>query len=262
MKRYIVSPSGVIDAEKLLNNTIIKRNTNGVDISVDDSAFTTRSTWTGRTIPADYNNPSFYIRGQAVDDIAGSTAENTLITNDGLIAVFRGTNILEIVDIFEPQTETYESIMPNGNIVLENYDESVNPMYKRIFIVDADVDNVLSTKNLLQYIDTKNNYHFSSQFDYDLLVDEYGFYVTTETEWNNNYHITSNFQFYKKQYFRIESGGAISLTMPTGDENVIIDSSPVNDVYTLKYLNSTDENKFINIQIKSTEFEHGYIIVY
>jgi hypothetical protein len=253
MKRYIITLDPAISNTTSI--TLLKRTTDGLNIN--GNLYTL---WAGRTIPNDYNDPSFYIRNREVASIVGSTTVNTIITNDGIVAVLRESNKLEVVDIFELEDSTYEEIDPNGYSLLDYYNELVNPISKRVFSVYKKVGqgDILFTNNILQFIEN-GNYHFYSQFDYDLLLDEYGYYITNSSDWNSTYLETSDFQFYKKSYFRIESSDTIILTAPTDlNVNITHDSG----VYTLKYLDVSDEDKFINFNISSGDFDTGYIIIY
>jgi len=236
-----------------------------------------------------YNDPTLYIN-RAVDAIVNSTVTNTLITNDGLIGIFRRTNKLEVIDIFEQDLTTYQELAPLGYAELASYDETINPVNKRLFIVrDKDGDNVLWTKNKLEFINTDHDrYYFSSLMDYDLPTslttdptdtdnydadhpDNYGFYVTTGALWESTYKETSNFQFLKKSFFKFEGTDAITLALKAEDASIYLeDTNFIAEGWIgLRYLdigidgiNDTLEDKYINFTISSTTFDYGYIAVY
>jgi hypothetical protein len=95
--------------------------------------------------------------------------------------------------------------------------------------------------------------------DYDLELDEYGYYITTELLWTNKYAETSDFQFYKKPYFKIEGSGGLNTILIEPTENVVLKIDGV--IQILKFLSIEDDNKFVNFQLSSTIFDTGYIII-
>jgi predicted house-cleaning noncanonical NTP pyrophosphatase (MazG superfamily) len=184
MKRYILNLSDSPPVTSINGIISIKRNTNVTTkgLLVNNTHYAI-SDWTLRILPTDYNDVEFYIRNRAVSVISGSINENTLITNDGLVTVYRDANIIEVFDLFDQplDEEIYENIDPNGYEQLSYYNEIVNPINKRIFIVTGDgtsgIPGILSTKNSLRFIDSVG-YHFESNLDYPLTLDGYGYYIT------------------------------------------------------------------------------------
>jgi hypothetical protein len=262
MKRYIINtinnsspmidqPTDVLELKRNNNGANNGLLLNGIHYEISD--------WSLRTLPADYNNHAFYIYNREVSGISGSTDENTLITNDGIIAVIRGINYIEFVDLFDQDSDIYEDIDPNGYEQLSGYDETVNPINKRVLTVyDKNSDNVMWTKNKLQFI-INGEYHFNSEFDYDLPLDDYGYYITDLTDWTNLYSETSNFQFYKKTYFKIEGSDTITVALLNNEEVVV--KEELGNIRTLKFLSIAEGDKFVNFQISFATENNGYIII-
>lgn len=244
MKRYILNPT----INEISDVKSITRDGSG--------GFTVSTTSSDKT---SYNDPNLYIN-RALDVIAGSTEQNTLITNDGIVAIFRGEDILEVYDLFEEETTTYEGIEPKGFLELSNYTEDTNPINKRVFIINTDESDNIIINNSLQFIEN-GSYHFRSELDYDLNTDEYGFYITDETDWNSTYSATTQFQILKKPFLKLDTDATISVfSIINVDEVEKSDLS--NNLYSFKYLNTDESNKYLKFTLTADAAHHGYLIIY
>jgi len=209
-----------------------------------------------------YNDPSLYTK-RAIAQFPESTALNTTITNDGLIAIADGTCI-NIIDLFEDETNVYTDILPVDYQDLLNVTEDTNPLNKRIFIVNSDEFGVITTKNEL--ID-ESRYYFNSEMDYDITFDEdYGYYITDSGTWISTYKSTADFQFYKKQIFVIESNLTnLSVTivgLVEGTDYEVTDLGSNKKAYIIKYLDMATNEEFLVFNFSADINLHGYITIY
>jgi hypothetical protein len=183
--------------------TSLKRAIDGSTKGIEINSIFTELTnyWDEVDLPSDYNEAGSYITGRKVDLLPESTTSNTLITNDGLIAVFIAPTTLVIADMFEPSTETYTDIESNGYETLAGYTDSINPLNRRLFIGSIE-SGLVKVSNDKVYADNQYTY-FVSQMNYDLEVDDNYNYKVLNTNWLS-YLSTSDFIFYKKQFFYIK----------------------------------------------------------
>jgi len=249
MKRYMKT---VLDVDILLDIKSLTRDGIG-GFTVD----------TVSAAKVGYNDPLLYT-SRAVSIISGSTETNTLITNDGLVAVLRAAETLEIIDIFEDETTTYQEIMPTGYTELSAYNEIINPASTRILPIDVIAGGILQYTNQLQFI-AETEYHFSSEMTYGLTTDDYGFYITDFTDWANDYATSTQFSIVKKQFIKIETPLTITnvvLSIINIDEGIEIENKN-NGIYELKYLD-INATEFLELTITVSDIigTHGYIKIY
>jgi hypothetical protein len=272
MKKYIIEDSGITNVS---NITTFKRNTDeSKGVLINDAHFEITD-WADRIFPTDHNNPDLYIRNRSVDLFPESVANNTLITNDGLIVVnynVGGSSVLMVVDIFEEDTKVYEDIEPDGFDTISLYTDKINPINRRMFIYNsANVADYITTSSEKLYEDD-GYVHFFSQMDYDIETDEYGNYKIIKTsgdpeisDWSD-FEVVEKFQFYKKQFFLIRTANDSQITSIEVEGITLID--PVvtgigtNEVVlNLKYfINFYENDQFIRIKIKTNKL-YGFIEV-
>ena len=256
MKRYsftgTYTPSGVTTLERYISGV-----NKGVRINTTEH---TISDWSTRADLArfKYNKITPYFR-RSISEFPESTSNNTIITADGLVAIF-GSNFVNIIDLFEPENNDYSDIIPKDYDDLSLINEYLNPLNKRIFIVNKDV-TYLKTENHLIY--TSGGYtFFESDMNYNLEIDPmYGFYKFPSAQWST-YSSTDIFQFYKKQLFVIESDIS-DLVLEYNSQDKTPDFTVGNKkFYYFRDLSIASELTFITFKFKSATKDYGYITIY
>jgi len=275
MKKYLVNaPAGVASSGQL---TIIKRNINVTKGILLNSTHTEIANWSGRTfLPNVFNDPTLYIRNRKVDILPESTIDNTIITNDGLVAVVysvSGVFYVSILDLIESENTAYADIAPVDYEAFNYYNELINPTNKRSFICYGTDLNAgvytLQTKNRKIY-EAAGYTYFESSMDYPIErpinASEYGYYKVLNADWTSTYSETTNFQFFKKQFFRIL--GPVDLTVSLQPEDSTITLQALgNGFYRLKDLDidlsegPDFDDVFINFKLTTAE-AYCSIIVY
>jgi len=168
MKRYLFDT--LIGSASAV--TILKRGTDKFILNNEEK------TATG-IVETNYNDSSVYIKNRAVSLIPESTALNTVISNDGLVAVIYDGKV-SIVDLFENSTYDYDNdIQPVDYQQLIDAILSI-PEHTKTFSFYGDGINPVEVNNLLYYQDETHSY-FTSEFDLDLETDEYGYYKVLTT---------------------------------------------------------------------------------
>jgi hypothetical protein len=275
MKKHIIN-IGNITFSQIVS---LKRETSGGNKGVlINSDFFTISGWSGRNfLPNQFNDPNFYIRNRKIEVLPESTNLNTVITNDGLVGVvysISGVSFLSILDIIEEENTTYGDIAPVDYNLLSNYNELTNPSNKRVFIcnsvgiADGNGKYILETNRREIY--RKNGYvYFESEMDYPIIRPindismENGYYRINEAGWTS---ATTNFQFLKKQFFRIVGPEDLEISLLPEDSSISIEKIGT-DFYRLKYLNIGIDNplesfdSFINFELKTSQ-SYCSIVVY
>jgi hypothetical protein len=258
MKRYSFN-----ETYDPISVTILERYINGADKGIRiNSTEHIISDWSGRTDLArfKYNKIMPYFR-RAISSFPESTSLNTIITADGLVGIF-GSNFVNILDLFEPANDSlYVDIIPKDYDNISDITEYLNPLNKRVFIVNKN-ESYLETDNHLIYT-SGADFFFESDMNYNLTTDNmYGYYKTDTNDWNNIYKTTSNFQFFKKQLFIIESDMS-DLVLEYGGVDQVPDSTVGNKkFYYFRDLSISSGSEFIIFKFKSAAGTYGYITIY
>jgi len=240
MKKYTIINPGVNSISAI---NIFKRNTSVTKGVLINTTHFEISNWATRTFPTDYNNSLLYFKDRKVDILPESTSANTIITNDGLIGVLYfdvtgNVYVLTVTDIFESENISYGNITPTDKDILGTYTLANNPLAIRTIYCQINGSGLVTTNNYLQFIDSTGGYHFFSMLDYnELQVDEYGYFITDETNWNSTYKTTSNFGFLKKPFLKFSTDKLMTLTLTMLSEDSTLELTNLNDgYYGLKYL--------------------------
>jgi len=252
MRRHIIT--GTILAQAV---TEFKRYSGGVTINTVNHSITA---WDGRDVTKfKYNTLTPYFN-RAVPNIPESTNLNTIITADGLVGIFDGSHI-NIIDLFENENIDYVGIIPNDFDNLDDIHEYLNPLNKRIFVVNK-VGDYMETENDLIFIND-SIYYFESKMDYNLLTHpQHGYYQTNQANWTSTYSNTNEFQFYKKQLFIVESNITDLILEFNGVEIPHTAIVGGKKAYYFRDLNISEAEKFIIFKFKSETFNYGYITIY
>jgi hypothetical protein len=260
MKKYVIvitstgitAPSGV---------TALKRNTNVTKGVLLNSTHIEISDWSGRTLPADHSDPALFITGRQVSLMPESTSSNTLITNDGLVAVFYQISsvlYMSLLDIFDVgQVDFDDDIEPADYSALLSYTLSTNPEHERIFVAyKAGSGDNFETGNLLVYKDATHSY-FASDMDTGLPTDDYGYHKIATASFQAE---TDDFTFLKKQFFVIEGPSDMVASADVTLEEVYADGGT--KVYWLKDTDISGENDLVTFNFTSSAVNYTTIKVY
>lgn len=266
MKKYIndTALTGGLLTLTASQVTSFTREATGVNIN---GTLVTLSDWNRSddlTLLNKYGNTILYHGTKKIDLLPESTPSNTFINANGLVGVFYTENensqrYLAVIDLFDNGTISDGDIIPIDGTILNNYANDTNPEYKRVFVFDdTDEDEYLQTSNTKIYQDNEYVY-FSSNMDYNLETDDYGYYKVELSNWEN-YSTVSEFSFFKKQFFKI---------VGPSDLEVYYNNSIVEDldgIYWFKDLDIDMENPYTNLlklKFKSSVTDtHGTIIIY
>jgi hypothetical protein len=253
--------------------TTVKRTTQSPDKGIlVNTTFFPIASWENRTLPADYNNSNLYIRNRKINTLPESEVSNTLITNDGLIAVYYqigATKYLAVSDIFEVGTATYESVDPVDYQLLINH-ITADPIKKRTFICREDSGDLIADNTFIRQegLDT----YFYSEMDYPSLeVDEYGYYRVTTIEWESTYSTIRDFSFLKKQFIVLELSGLSAgqdvelILTDNNTDGIDITEISITDnlkVYQLKYLSIEDNDRYVEFNLVPTGTTYCGVRIY
>lgn len=83
------------------------------------------------TNPNPYSDKSRYTYGIEIPFMPGSTKDNTVVSNDGLVAVFLN-DVIEICDLFSKGSKDYSAYSP------KNMESHANPAFEMRFLVRPD----------------------------------------------------------------------------------------------------------------------------
>jgi hypothetical protein len=245
MIRHQITVSGVLNISDI--KSIIRTSTPG-----------TFTISTSSTAKQGYNDPTLYITERSIAIIPNSTTSNTLITNDGIIVVYRNTNLIEVVDLFESGLIAYDSIIPIDYTILTEYALNINPQHKRIFLISGkDVNNNLLTNNLKIYNDSTTTY-FRSDMDLDLETDDYGYYGIANASFVEQ---TSTFSLIKKQFYLIKAPAGTELYIDDVKKDPILEDEIVGNFYWFTDLN-IGTSKYLTFNLRNSSVLSGTIIIY
>jgi hypothetical protein len=206
---------------------------------------------TSSTAKQGYNDPTLYVN-RAVGLIPNSIIENTLITNDGIIVVYRATDTIEVVDLFEGGNIVYGDIEPQDYLILTNYITGINPMHQRVFIISGNDGTHLETKYQKVYSDSNHTY-FKTDMDLDLETDDYGHYKIATGSFVEK---TNVFQLIKKQFYLIKVPAGVTVQYPSGTNLTSVGS----DIYWFTDLD-IGADKFLEIKLAGAATS-GTVIIY
>lgn len=260
MKRYMIDATGITDVSSIVT---LKRNFDVANGILLNGIHTTITDWSGRDFSKYTYNDMIAYRSQALSEFPESTVANTVITCDGLIGILSNQK-LNVIDIFEDYTGTYDAIRPEDYQDLINAETGLNPLNKRVFIVNSDVSGNVETKNEKLYTSGTDVY-FESLMDYELNAglekDPYMSTYISKNTWST-YENVSDFIFYKRQLFIIESNlpGFTITSINSLVEN--IDYFITGNKVFIKRPALTSGNTRFTFTFTANVSEYGYVKIY
>jgi hypothetical protein len=265
MKKYTIDVTSA-SVSSPSQVTVLRRNTQTTKGVLLNSTHIEVADWSSRTFPNNYNDPALYITGRSVPLIPESTSSNTLITNDGLVAVFyqlpTGTYYMSLFDLFDTGTVVYNDITPQDYSALVSYLTSNNPEHKSIFIVYKNAPGAAEnfrTKNVAIYSDGEGSTYFASDMDTGLETDQYGHHKVSSSSFQED---TDEFTFLKKQFFVVEGPSVTASIDNFGSTLTAVLESGNKKAYWFKDTGITGENDLLALKFRSSAADYGTIKVY
>jgi len=254
MKRYFGAASTAISS---IFSVI--RTTTGISINNGAESVTlwNRTTQDINRFPSKYNYVLSKDRPVAV--IPGSTSSNTLITSDGLILVLKD-GVMTVSDLFESESDTYDSIDPSDYEVITDRITNYNAPDIKVLAGFGDGTNPLKFLNSFIFSESGVT-HFSSQLDYPLAADEYGFYTVSDSLWNSDYREVTTASILKKPFLYVRGPADMVVSFESGTNTEGISLSDVlytsldgtEKVYRLKFLSISDSDKFLSLRFTTAQ---------
>jgi hypothetical protein len=254
MKRYFGAASTAISSI-----FSVLRTTTGISINNGAESVTLweRTTQDIDRFPSKYN----YVlsRERSVALMPGSTSSNTLITSDGLILVLKD-GVLAVSDLFESESDTYDSIDPSDYEVITDRITNYNAPDIKVLAGFGDGTDPLKFLNSFVYSESGVT-HFSSQLDYSLPADEYGFYTVSDSLWVSDYREVTTIPILKKPFLYVKGPAdlVVSFESGTNTESISLSDVPYTSldetekIYRLKFLSISDSDKFLSLKFTTAQ---------
>lgn len=203
-----------------------------------------------------------YNKTRQISMIPESTSSNTVITRDGLVAVFyqvSSVNYVSVVDLFDTGLTDYDAIQPEDYAALLSYLTATNPIHKRVFVAyKAGSGDNFKTANLLVYKSGGFSY-FASDMDTGLPTDDYGYHKIADASFEAE---TDAFTFLRKQFLVVDGPSVTAST-----DGFLTTLTPLltdgdRKVYWFKDAGISGEDDLIELNFRSSSSNYATIKVY
>ncbi len=261
MKRYFGTT-----ATSFASITSVSRTSTGITINGTEAI----SLWTRSdtaNFPAKYNG--VLTTSRRVSLLPESTASNTLITTDGLIIVVEGTTVT-VADLFEPEGGLYTGINPTDYAVIADRITNNESPDIKVLAGFGDGVNPLKFLNTFVYSESGTT-HFSSQMDYPLPTDEYGFYTVSDALWASTYDEVTSVSVLKKPFLYVKGPTDLAVSFESGTNTEGVSLSDVvytsedgtQKIYRLKflYIDPQTDDRFMKLRF-TTEQANCTVFLY